>query len=415
MSDIERRVLEKIDEAAIVKTASELIEIPSITGDESKAQRRIAKIMEGIGMEADVWEIDIPEVRKHPDFSMGVDRKEGLGVVGALRAGKGKSLILNGHIDVVSPGDEKNWSVPPWKGTVKDGMLYGRGSVDMKGGLSCAINAVKAVIDSGVPFKGNVFIESVVGEEDGGIGALATALRGYKADGAIVVEPTELKVAPTQAGSHVFKITVKGHSAHACVREEGVSALEKFMPIYNALMSLEKTRNAAVNDPLYSRYRLPIPLNLGVVKCGNWPSSVPEELVLEGRYGIGVDEDVSSAHRAFEKAVADAVASDAWLRGHPPIVEWRGGQFTPVRTPTDHPIVKMVADAYEDTTGSPAVYEGMTYGSDMRHIVRVGKTPSVLFGPGDVRLCHRPDEHLPISELVTATKTLARAILRFCK
>ncbi len=386
-----------------------------MTGDESEAQRHVAKIMKGIGLETDVWVIDIPEVRKHPDFSMGVDRKEGLGVVGCLCAGEGRSLILNGHIDVVSPGDETNWSFPPWRGTVKNGMLYGRGSVDMKGGLSCAINAVKAIIDSGVDFKGNVFVESVVGEEDGGIGALATALKGYKADGAVVVEPTELKVAPAQAGSHVFKITIKGQSAHACVREEGVSALEKFMPIYNALMNLEKTRNAAVKDPLYSRYRLPIPLNLGVVRCGNWPSSVPEELILEGRYGIGVDENVTSAHIAFENAVANAVAADAWLREHPPTVEWRGGQFTPVRTPTNDPIVETVAVAYRDTTRSEPIYEGMTYGSDMRHIVRVGKTPSVLFGPGDVRLCHRPDEHVPISELVTATKTLARTILRFCK
>jgi len=131
MSDIERKVLEKIDEAIIVKTASELIEVPSITGDESKAQRRIAKMMESVGMKVDVWEIDIPKISKHPDFSMGVDRKEGLGVVGCLRAGEGRSLILNGHIDVVSPGDETNWSFLPWRGTVKDGMLYGRGSVDM--------------------------------------------------------------------------------------------------------------------------------------------------------------------------------------------------------------------------------------------------------------------------------------------
>jgi acetylornithine deacetylase len=194
--DIERTVLKQINENAIVETTSELIQIPSVTGDESKAQRHIAKILDDIGMEVDIWEIDIPEVRKHPDFSMGVDRKEGLGVVGCLRGGNGRSLILNGHIDVVSPGDENNWSVPPWRGTINDGMLYGRGSVDMKGGLSCAIHAVKAVIDSGIDFKGNVFIESVVGEEDGGIGALSTALRGYKADGAVIVERLSSKLPP---------------------------------------------------------------------------------------------------------------------------------------------------------------------------------------------------------------------------
>lgn len=415
MLDVERNVLEEIDEDAIVKTASELIQIPSVTGNESDAQRYISKLMMGIGLQTDVWEIDIPEMRKHPDFSMGVDRKEGLGVVGRLACGSGRSLILNGHIDVVSAGDESNWTHPPWGGTVESELLYGRGSVDMKGGLSCALHAVKAVVESGVDLGGDVFVESVVGEEDGGIGALATILRGYKADGAVVVEPTELKVAPAQAGSHCFRITVRGSSAHACVREEGVSALEKFMPIYEALMRLERRRNSAVDDPLYSRYRLPIPLNLGVVKCGNWPSSVPEELVLEGRYGIGVDEDVASAHTVFIKAVADAVASDDWLRSHPPLVEWRGGQFNPARTPTGHRLTTTVATAYRDVAGVVPVYEGVTYGSDMRHLVNVGNIPTVLFGPGDVRLCHRSDEHVPISDLVTATRTLALTILRFCR
>jgi acetylornithine deacetylase len=414
MLDVERKVLKEIDEDTIVKTTNELIQIPSVTGDESNAQRHISKLMRDIGLQTDVWEIDISEIRKHPDFSMGVDRKEGLGVVGRLSRGRGCSLILNGHIDVVSPGDESNWTHPPWMGTRVSGMLYGRGSVDMKGGLSCALHAVKAVIDSGVNFRGDVFVESVVGEEDGGIGALATVLRGYKTDGAVIMEPTELKVAPAQAGSHCFKITVKGRSAHACVREEGVSALEKFMPIYQALITLERSRNSSVDDPLYSRYQLPIPLNLGVVKCGNWPSSVPEELVLEGRYGIGVDEDVASAHLAFEKAVADATASDDWLLSHPPLVEWRGGQFNPARTPTEHHLTTTVAGAYRDVAGVTPIYEGVTYGSDMRHLVNVGKIPTILFGPGDVRLCHRPDEHVPIRDLVIATRTLALTILRFC-
>jgi acetylornithine deacetylase len=199
------------------------------------------------------------------------------------------------------------------------------------------------------------------------------------------------------------------------VREEGVSALEKFIPIYTALTALEQRRNKAVKDPLYSRYTLPIPLNLGVVRCGNWPSSVPEELVLEGRYGIGVDEDVSSARRVFEDTVATTAMKDDWLSKHPPTVEWRGGQFNPARTRTEHPIVGTLADAYSKATGTAPIYEGVTYGSDMRHLVNVGNTPTILFGPGDVRLCHRSDENVPTSDLVTATKTLALTILRFCE
>ncbi len=414
MNSVEERVLGSLDVEGLVKSVCDLIEIPSVTGEESAAQRFVASLMSEVGLDVDVWEIDLDALRRNPHFSMGVDRKEGLGVVGAMGGSGGKSLILNGHIDVVSPGNESNWRHPPWVGTVEGGRLYGRGAVDMKGGLCCALHAVKAVRDAGVELDGRLMVESVVGEEDGGVGALAAVLRGYKADGAIIMEPTELKVAPAQAGSHCFRMRIKGLSAHACVREEGVSALDKFMPIYNALMNLEAKRNSEVRDPLYSRYRLPIPLNIGVVKCGTWPSSVPEELVFEGRYGIGVDEDVDEAHRAFEDAVSNAAGSDDWLSIHPPKIEWVGGQFNPARTPMDNRISTTLAKAYENATGSSAIYEGVTYGSDMRHLVNVGNIPTVLFGPGDVRLCHRPDENVPVDELIKAASTIALTITRFC-
>ena len=414
MNSTEKKVIKSLDVGGLIGSICDLIEIPSITGLESTAQRFVASLMNEVGLGVDIWEIDLDTLRRNPHFSMGVDRKEGLGVVGGMGESGSRSLILNGHIDVVSPGDESNWRHPPWTGIVEDGRLYGRGAVDMKGGLCCALYAVKAVRDAGVELDGRLIVESVVGEEDGGIGTLAAILRGYKANAAIIMEPTELKVAPAQAGSHCFRIRVKGLSAHACVREEGVSALDKFMPIYNALMSLEIKRNSEVHDPLYSRYRLPIPLNIGVVKCGSWPSSVPEELVFEGRYGIGVDEDVGVAHRAFEEAVSNASCADDWLNIHPPEIEWVGGQFNPTRTPMDNSVSTTLAKAYRDTTGSQAIYEGVTYGSDMRHLVNIGNIPTVLFGPGDVRLCHRPDENVSIDDLIKAASTLALTIVRYC-
>jgi acetylornithine deacetylase len=137
-------------------------------------------------------------------------------------------------------------------------------------------------------------------------------------------------------------------------------------------------------------------------------------MVLEGRYGIGVDEDVFEAHRAFEDAVSATAGLDDWLSNHPPEIEWVGGQFNPARTPRDSMISTTVAKAYENATGSPAIYEGVTYGSDMRHLVNVGNIPTILFGPGDVRLCHRPDENVPVDELLKATRTIALTITRFC-
>jgi acetylornithine deacetylase len=284
----------------------------------------------------------------------------------------------------------------------------------MKGGLCCALFAAKAIRDAGIRLKGNLLVESVIGEEDGGIGTLATSLRGYRGDGAIVLEPTALKVAPAQAGALSFRITVPGLSAHASVREEGVSAVEKFLPVYEALRRLERQKNGSRKDPLFRRYKLPYALNVGTVRAGVWPSSVAESLVLEGRYGIGIREKVPAARRAFESAVRDAARRDPWLRRHPPRVEWWGGQFEPARIPARHPLIRTVQEAFRDANGARTSLEGMPYGSDMRILVHVARTPTVLFGPGDVRQAHRPDEFVTVQDLTMATRAVAVAAIRFC-
>src|SRR6185503_10928012 len=168
-----------------------------------------------------------------------------------------RSLIFNGHVDVVPAGDPANWRYPPWQGAIVDDRVYGRGAVDMKGGLCCALFAARALRDAGVRLKGKLIIESVIGEEDGGVGTLAAVLRGYTADGAVIIEPTELCLAPAQAGALNFRVTIPGLAAHGCVREEGVSAIEMFIPIHAALMALERDRNAGAKDALYARYDLP--------------------------------------------------------------------------------------------------------------------------------------------------------------
>jgi acetylornithine deacetylase len=394
---------------------SELISIKSLTGKEDRAQKNIANKMKEIGLQVDQWKLNLDELRKHPDFSMEVERTQGIGVVGTLGENQeGNSLILNGHIDVVPPGDKSNWKYPQWKATIEKGKVYGRGAVDMKGGLCSALFALKAIQDSGIKLKGKVFLESVVGEEDGGIGTLATILRGYTAHGAVVMEPTELKIAPAQAGALCFRIIIHGKSAHACVREEGVSTIDKFIPVYTALTNLEKERNSKIKDPLFSRYSLPIPLNLGTLKAGNWTSTVPETLVLEGRYGVGVEENIEDAKKLLEKTIANVVEADPWLKQNNLEFEWWGGQFKPAIIPIDSPIVKAVKNACIAITNKQPAYEGMTYGSDMRHLVNLGDTPTVLFGPGDVRTSHRPDEFISIQDIQTTTKILTLLIIRFC-
>lgn len=441
LSPTERKTLDSLEVDGLVAFLRELIAMPSLDGDESAAQRRVAAWMKAAGLRTDLWPIDLDELSRHADWCHEVERQEALGLVGWLgeparrEAGEavagggptshsGRDLLLNGHIDVVPVGDETAWTTSPWDPAVRDGRVYGRGAVDMKGGLACTLFAAKAIRDAGVRLRGRLTVASVIGEEDGGTGTLATILRGHTADGAVVAEPTALAVVPAQAGSLMFRLVVHGLSAHGCVREEGVNAIEKFLPLFTALRQLEAERCGVAagaadvagdpRSPLFARHRLPWPIEVGTVRAGDWASSVPDTLLAEGRYGVAIGEEVAAARRVFEAAISRAAAADPWLAEHPPAVEWWGGRFDPAVTDRADPIVGAVVEAAAAVAGEAPSLEGVTYGADMRLLVHVAGIPTVLFGPGDVRVAHMPDEYVPIAELRVAAQTLILTALRFC-
>lgn len=416
MTQDERRILAAIDSDALLETIGGLVAVRSENGTagESDAQRFVAGAMARAGLDVDCWPIDMAALRAHDGYSSEVDRESGLGVTGTMGKGPGPALVLNGHVDVVPAGDESLWTYPPWQATVSDGRVYGRGALDMKGAVCCAIAAARAIRDAGVTLEGRLIVQSVIGEEDGGAGTLAAVLRGPGADAAIVLEPTELQIAPAQAGALNFRLTVPGRTAHGAMRAEGVSAIEKFVPLLQAILALEARRNAAVADPLFGDYALPIPICPGIVRAGNWASNVAERLVCEGRYGVAVGEDLDAARRQFEEAVAEAAAADPWLSDHAPVVEWWGAQFAPASIPTDHPIVTTVAGAFEAATGRAARLQGMTYGADMRLLANQGGIPTMMFGPGNIRVAHQPDEYVPVDDLIAAVRTITLTIVRYC-
>ncbi len=219
---------------------------------------------------------------------------------------------------------------------------------------------------------------------------------------------------PAQGGSLVFRLTVHGRSAHAAVRDEGVSALEKFVPLFEALRELERERNASLSHPLYDHLENKVPINIGVVRAGNWASTVPEELVAEGRAGLIPGEEVELFKGQVTERLFDVANSDPYLREHPPGLEWFGGQFAPSEVSPDAPICEAVKRAHAFATGQEPIVEGVSYGADMRLFIRFGETPCVMYGAGDVRDAHAPDEHISIPDLVTATRTLALLIADWC-
>jgi acetylornithine deacetylase len=409
----EAAALDAIDRAGLIRTLTDLVAVPSISGSEaeSEAQLWYAGELRRHGMDVDLWSIDLDEVTSAAGFpGWEVPRSEAWGLVGYW-GGDGPTLVLNGHIDVVPPGDLAQWSSPPFEPVVDHASVRGRGSCDMKAGLACNLYAVAAIRGAGVHPQARIALQSVVGEEDGGLGTFATLLRGHRGDAAVITEPTGLAVVPANAGALTFRLKVPGRAAHASMKRSGVSAIEKLWPVWQALSELEDRRNDEA-DPLMAHLDLPYPISLGTVRAGDWPSSVPDLLLAEGRIGVRLGEPVDETRQALEGAVAQACSADPWLAEHPVSVEWYGGAFASGQLPAGHPLLAALVEAHRELRGAGPAVHGAPYGSDLRQLTAAG-IPTVQYGPGHVRAAHSADESVPIEDMVQVTEALVLTILRF--
>ncbi len=394
----------------------ELVRTPSVTGKEGAVGEVVERAFSERRLEVDTWEATREETGPYRDqVGEQASYENRPNVAGVRRGtGDGRSILLNAHTDTVDPGDPAAWKGDPLSGALEGDLLYGRGSCDMKGGLVTHLVALDALSDLGFGLRGDVTVAATVGEENGGLGALSTVLRGYRADAALITEPTRLALVPAQGGSLVFRLKIPGRSAHAAVRDEGVSALEKFVPIFEKLRELEQERNGVLSHPLYDAVRNKVPINVGVVRAGNWASTVPESLVAEGRLGLIPGEEVDPFKTLVSERIATVAKRDPWLREHPPELEWFGGQFAPAEVAPDAPICEAVKEAHERVTGEKPSVEGVPYGADMRLFIRFGDMPCVMYGAGDVNVAHAPDEHISITDLLTATTTVACLLADWC-
>jgi acetylornithine deacetylase len=399
-----------------VRLLQELVRVPSVTGDEGAVQVLVEGAFRERGLAVDRWEATPEETGPYRDHVGEQKTYSGRPNVVGVRAGGGggRSILLNAHVDTVAGGDPETWSRDPFSGEIEGDLLYGRGSCDMKGGLVTHLVALDALADLGVELHGDVSVAATVGEENGGLGALSTVLRSYRADAALITEPTRLRLVPAQGGSLVFRLIVSGRSAHAAVRDEGVSALEKFIPIFEDICALEEERNAALSHPLYEHLRNKAPISIGVVRAGNWASTVPESLVAEGRVGLIPGEEVEPFREMVAGRIAAVAERNPWLKENPPKLEWFGGQFAPAEVPRDAPICEALERAHKGVTGEKPAVEGVPYGADMRLFIRFGDMPCVMYGAGDVNVAHAPDEHVSVTELMTATKTVACLLADWC-
>ena len=415
----ERSVLDHLDEGALVDSLMELVRIPSTGGSDAEVevQEVAATVLRELGTDVDRWDIDLEELAEDAWFpGVEVERTAAVGVVGVTDSadpGGMPALVLQGHLDVVPPGDPANWlGSDPFSAEIRLGALYGRGACDMKAGAAANLAVVRTLASAGVRLERPLAVHCVIGEEDGGLGAFATLRRGHIGETAVITEPTSGQIITATAGALTFRIEVAGRSAHGSMRTEGVSAFEAFLPIHAALMGLEADRNRDP-DPLFVT-RMPFALSFGIVSTGEWSSNVPDRLVAEGRFGVQLDEDPRLARARFEDVVTEVAVKDPWLRENRPVVTWPGGQFASGRTDADHPLVDDMSAAVVATGGEPPRRAAGVYGSDLRLYTGIGGIPTLHYGPGDMADAHTPLEKVDLDQLTQVTRSLVLLALRRC-
>lgn len=416
IDSVEQDVLARINAGRIHQDLTSLIAIPSVGGseDEHEVQSWCAERLSGIGLEVDHWKIDVPTLAKEPDFpGMEVERDEAWGCVGVSGGGGDPALILNGHVDVVPPGDLDRWPNRDPYTLRDDGNVWaGRGACDMKGGVVALIAAAAAVRASGVTLARPFALHTVIGEEDGGLGTYATLRRGHSGDACLIAEPTNRQIVVANAGSLTFRIEIAGRATHGSTRRAGISAIEKFEVLHGALRRLEADRNRA-RHRLFGDSDLPWPLSVGIIRAGDWASTVPDLCIAEGRYGVMPGESLDEAIAAFDAAIGAAVAEDPWFSENPPTLSWPGGRFAPAELSLDHPLIGHMQDAVTDAGAPFAPAVGLSCGSDMRQYSAVG-IPTLQYGPGNIEFAHADGEHVEPSAIVECARAYSLMILRSC-
>lgn len=417
LDDAEQAVIRAIDVDAMVADLTDVVAIPSVGGTDAEVtvQQWCADRLADLGATVDHWRLDLDRLRQTPDYpGEEVGREEAYGCVGVIGTDtRPPALILAAHTDVVPAGDPRFWAHDPWQVHRDGDTMHGRGTADMKGGLTAILGAIGALAATGVRLPRSLGIHALIGEEDGGIGAYATLERGHRGAACIIAEPTDRSLVPAHAGSLTFRLEVPGRAAHGSFRLDGHSAVDAFAAVLTALRALEERRNRHA-DPLLAHLELPHPISVGTVRAGDWASTVPDLLVAEGRYGVRLGESLNQARAEFEDAIATASTADPWLANHPVRVSWPGGVFAPGRLPEGHSLLSDIRAAVVDTEGCDPPVKGGPYGSDLRLYAAAG-VPTALLGPGSLAAAHAVDESVPVADLVAFARIYAVLAMRLCR
>jgi acetylornithine deacetylase len=401
------------------------VDVPSASpvevSEERGLQEWMAERLAVLGARIDQWEPDAREFRNHPLMPAGHHwRGRPLTAATVSGRGGGRSLIINGHIDVVSPGEYALWASDPFRAVVRDGRVYGRGACDMKGGLAAALFALEALRANDVRLLGDVIFEVVADEETCGMGTIATLARGYRADAALDPEPTSLDVWVATPGTMSGRFVVRGRAGHVDAEQpdwsEGgaVNAIERAVPLVDAVRDL----NSSWHDTSRRRHKtIGFPrVQPTIIAGGDFAFNIPESCVVTLAVSYppseaGADGFGDPIRFEIMDAVRSAAANDEWLASQP--VEWSWN--------LDFPPSELAADAAIAETCASVAREigavGRCVASNSAHdgaLLTLAGVPCPAFGPGDIGIAHTVNESIGVEDLLAAARAYARAICRWC-
>ena len=394
-----------------------LVSRRSTLGQEAMVQRFIAAELASLGLDVDTWDIDPARLARLPGYGPVEWSFEGRPNVAARWTGAGeggRSLVFQGHIDVVPATPEHRWTRDPWGGEVADGRMWGRGAADMKAGVAAMIYAVRALREAGVRLGSDLSLVTSIEEECTGNGALSALDRGYTADAAIIPEPFGLQALEAQVGVLWARITVHGQGAHAERATEVQNAVVKAARVVQAVGELEADANREeLRHPQFSGVAHPLNYNVGVARGGDWPSTVPEECVLEVRIGAYPGEHLPDVQQRFRDALLERLRDDAWLAEHPPEVAFYAFQADGFVIARDAPVMQTLAGVHRDLVGGALEFLTFTATTDARLFNLYYDVPATCYGPLGGNL-HAPDEWVDLESVRQVTRVLAATAMEWC-
>lgn len=414
----ERKLISVVDSLAddIVDLTAQLVRQPSVLEQEAGVLELMEAQLQQLGFAPQQVPIDPQVLADHPGFApvpWSYRGRYNLVVEQPAAGSGGRSALLNGHLDVVSPEPLALWQSDPFEPQIRDGWLYGRGAGDMKSGVAAMTYALHAVAKAGFGLRAPVILEAVIEEECCGNGALACLAAGYDADAVLIPEPFGPTLYTAQLGVLWFKVELRGAPSHVLATAAGTNAIEKSTPLIAGLRWLESAMNQEPRPEPYRDLDHPLNLNIGIFRGGDWPSTVPAVAEFHGRLAFFPGTPYAEVCRRIEATVGEAAAKDPWLAENPPRVEFYGFRSEGHSIGRDHPVLATLDACHHDLTGEPAAAYVSTCTTDLRAFHHFGRARGSCYGPVAENI-HAGNERVELASIQQVARTYALFLARWC-